>query len=95
MDKFVFAELISYITTLKGGGSHIGEYNCREIEALISRCAFQKDAENVNNLLLQMQQGASKIEAIKAYRSLTNQGLKESKDAVERYWQPRETTAAA
>lgn len=27
-----------------------------------------------------------KIDAIKAYRVLTNVGLKEAKDAVERYW---------
>lgn len=29
-----------------------------------------------------------KIEAIKVYRQLTGLGLKESKDAVEKYWKP-------
>lgn len=34
MDKYAFAELISYITTLPPS-SHLGEYQCREIEALM------------------------------------------------------------
>jgi ribosomal protein L7/L12 len=40
----------------------------------------------VDELLLYMGKGTQKIEAIKAYRNLTGAGLKESKDAVERYW---------
>lgn len=37
-------------------------------------------------LMSLMQEGTKKIEAIKAYRTLTNYGLKESKDMVEKYW---------
>ena len=40
---------------------------------------------SVNNLLHAIQ-GQRKIEAIKEYRSLTGIGLKESKDAIEKYW---------
>ena len=32
--------------------------------------------------------GNQKIEAIKTHRAITGFGLKESKDAVEKYWQP-------
>lgn len=42
--------------------------------------------ENVDNLMKLMVNKELKIEAIKAYRTLTNAGLKEAKDAVERYW---------
>ena len=41
---------------------------------------------DVDNLLMLMNEGTRKIEAIKAYRILTGAGLKESKDAVEKYW---------
>lgn len=42
--------------------------------------------ENVNTLLQLMSAKTEKIEAIKAYRQITNAGLKEAKDVVERYW---------
>lgn len=37
-------------------------------------------------LMKHMAEGTNKIEAIKEYRAITGLGLKESKDAVERYW---------
>lgn len=40
----------------------------------------------VDELLKHMQAGNGKIMAIKAYRTLTGVGLREAKDAVERYW---------
>ena len=43
------------------------------------------NVELINALMFSMQQGR-KIDAIKAYRQLTGYGLKESKDAVEKYW---------
>lgn len=42
--------------------------------------------DDVNNLLRLMAAKEQKIDAIKAYRQITNAGLKEAKDAVERYW---------
>lgn len=93
MDKYAFAELISYITALPSS-AHLGECQCREIEALMDRCSLRRAVMSVDDLLKHMQAG-SKIEAIKAYRALTNQGLKESKDAVERYWSAPAKTEAA
>lgn len=48
------------------------------------------DATAINELLRHMQEGASTIETIKAYRSLTGLGLKESKDAIEKYSRVKE-----
>lgn len=92
MDKFAFAELISYITAM--GSRAISEHECREIEALMNRCNFQRSSQAVDDLLRLMGSN-SKIEAIKAYRALTGQGLKESKDAVEKYWIARPAENAA
>ena len=48
----------------------------------------QCNAATLNALLYAMHAG-QKIEAIQQYRDLTNEGLMESKDAVERYWSHR------
>jgi len=41
---------------------------------------------NVDALMMLMVEGTRKIDAIKVHRQLTGWGLKESKDAVEKYW---------
>lgn len=41
---------------------------------------------DVDELIKHMAAKTNKIDAIKAYRQITNAGLKEAKDAVERYW---------
>ena len=42
--------------------------------------------EELNVLMMLMAEGTRKIDAIKQHRQLTGAGLKESKDAVEKYW---------
>lgn len=42
--------------------------------------------ENVEALMKHMAAGISKIDAIREHRAITGIGLKDSKDAVERYW---------
>jgi len=43
-------------------------------------------AENIEALMKYMAEGTNKIDAIREHRALTGMGLKDSKDAVERYW---------
>lgn len=44
------------------------------------------DYNTVDQLMMLMNEGTRKIEAIKVHRTLTGLGLKESKDAIEKYW---------
>ena len=85
LDKIKFAWLIAFVTK---HGAKLGTY---EIEDIDNLCTFevqlvQVDPDLVDNLMALMVEGTRKIEAIKTYRYLTSQGLKESKEAVERYW---------
>lgn len=41
---------------------------------------------HIDELMKLMVEGQRKIEAIKVHRAITGMGLKDSKDAVERYW---------
>lgn len=87
MEKLKFARLISLIQRMISTGEAINEYEITEIDRMVTS-QENKDfvsAEKVDNLLQAMIEHR-KIEAIKAYRVLTNSGLKESKDAVEKYW---------
>lgn len=50
---------------------------------------FMPNSADVDQLMMLMVEGTRKIEAIKIYRQLTGFELKESKDAVEKYWVAR------
>lgn len=82
-DPIKFATLISYITTLRGSG--LNDYDIQPIATLIDTLGGSQSVESVDRLLSHMAAGR-KIEAIKEYRIMTGAGLKDSKDAVERYW---------
>lgn len=84
MDTLKFAELISYITMLCDG-NHAGglaEYHIKNIHTYITPAIPTAGSINLQPLFAAMESNR-KIEAIKAYRTLTGEGLKESKDAVE------------
>ena len=88
LDKMRFARLVGHCVA---AGMTATDYIIDTMDELIDvEVPFQPQAtikaSDVDNLLALMQQGEKKIEAIKAYRMLTSEGLKESKDAVERYW---------
>lgn len=88
LDKIAFAKVVAWCVH---NGMSIGTEEVEELDRLIDipvpeqPPAYVSDS-HVNLLLAAMNQPGKKIEAIKAYRSLTGAGLKESKDAVERYW---------
>lgn len=73
---------ISYLT--KFCDKQLSEYDIDETFRHINGLIAAKAALDITDLLNAIKKG-EKIEAIKAYRSLTNMGLKESKDAVEKY----------
>lgn len=91
MDKIKFARLVNLLT----------QWGMRELDAADmivldrmttvepSQVPMQRNVvseEDVNVLLNCMNAKTNKIDAIKAYRQITNAGLREAKDAVERYW---------
>jgi len=59
----------------------------QELTATVGRLEQRGNVEidTIHAMLKAMQDG-QKIEAIKAHRSLTGYGLKESKDIIEKYW---------
>jgi ribosomal protein L7/L12 len=87
MDPVKFACLISY---LAGVTRH--QLSQDEISNIYNLgCDMQLRSQhqcNVNELYVMMaaMKDGRKIDAIKSHRVLTGFGLKESKDAVEKYW---------
>ena len=88
LDKIKFAKVVSWISRITNG-LEFAEDDLKELDNIIDIKAPTVDINDVNSLLDAMQAGR-KIDAIKAYRQLTGQGIKESKDAVEKYWRPIE-----
>lgn len=92
LDKIRFARLICYIQGyLSDNKSTLSDYDLEDID---NACQFElpqsdvihPEVSDVNRLMELMAAGTQKVEAIKSYRILTGLGLKESKDAVEKYW---------
>lgn len=91
MDKIKFAQLIGFISCQYR--LTITQDDMREIDDMIDvtitdpNPVFAKaSCDDVDELLKQVMRPEGLIHAIKAYRVLTGAGLKESKDAIERYW---------
>ena len=90
MDKFQFAKLVSFVTSLMDHGNYrIDQSQLEILDDLVKSVELNfpivhVKPSDVNELLRAMAMN-EKISAIKAYRTLTGEGLKESKDAVERY----------
>lgn len=83
LDKIRFAMLVSWIGRR---GIELDADDCNELDNLINITVPDVEftcVEKVDDLLRGMIDGL--IPAIKAYRALTNAGLKEAKDAVEKY----------
>ncbi len=91
INTIAFGCLISRISTISGNEMFHG--TVQDIYDIVQQCIEEPPVplpvamacSQVDALLLAIQQNR-KIEAIKAYRVMTNSGLKEAKDAVEKYW---------
>lgn len=87
LDKIKFASLIGFISCRYA--LTVTQDDIREIDELIDIdvpvAATKVSEHSVNDLLFQIGHADGFIPAIKAYRALTGAGLKESKEAVERY----------
>jgi ribosomal protein L7/L12 len=93
LDKIAFAQLVAHCVS---NGMSAGEYEVATLDRLIDIEMPQQATievypknENVERLMKFMVEGANKIEAIKEHRAITGYALKESKDAVDRYWKPQ------
>lgn len=85
LDKIKFAQLCMFIGRQLDVAElteldHIVDINVEPVEV-----PGKADPELVNDLLRQIASPDGFIHAIKAYRSLTGVGLKEAKDAIDRY----------
>ncbi len=87
LDKMKFAKVVAHCVQ---NGLSQGDWEIERLDELIEFEVEQPKNvvpfEAVDELLRCMAGGTEKIQAIKAYRTLTGVGLKESKDAVEKYW---------
>jgi ribosomal protein L7/L12 len=93
LDKIKFALLIAYISNIVSRQS-IDSTDISKLDDLIdievpAQVANIVKCSDVDQLMALMNEGTRKIEAIKAYRTLTGVSLKESKDTVEKYWQQK------
>jgi ribosomal protein L7/L12 len=91
LGKHEFARLIAHIQRyLSEDKSTLTSYDIEDIDNLIDFDApvnaVYPTANDVAMLMHLMHEGTRKIEAIKCHRKLTGMGLKESKDAVAKYW---------
>jgi len=89
LDKIKFARLVAYLSR---NGFDGYQSNIEAIDDMIDielpmpiEHHYPKN-DDVERLMSLMAEGTRMIEAIKIYRNITGMGLKDSKDAVERYW---------
>jgi ribosomal protein L7/L12 len=84
MDRIGFARLLVFLNGLTR--HNFDRHEIGEIDGLIAEGLKPATAPNAADVRLLLESMATdrKIEAIKAFRTLTGDGLKESKDAVER-----------
>lgn len=88
LDKIKFGKLIAHLCS---NGFSAGDWEIERLDELIDFEVPEQPSSiakcsDVDQLMALMAEGTRKIESIKAYRILTGAGLKESKDAVEKYW---------
>lgn len=89
LDKIRFASLIGFISCRYA--LTVTQDDMREIDEIIDIDVPVADVaypanNDIDMLMFLMSQGTQKIEAIKVHRKLTGMGLKDSKDAIEKYW---------
>lgn len=90
LDKIKFARLLNYIGARLG--CEMSSECVNELDDLITFEAPEAKANPADlNELMRAIHAGEKIAAIKAYRTMTGYGLKESKDAVELGWKSNYT----
>lgn len=90
MDKIQFAHLVSYISskfaiTMNYSELHNLEDIVKPNEVIVTEPAFNhiQAAQEMRNMITAIKAGR-KIDAIRSHRMITKEGLKESKDEIER-----------
>ena len=88
LDKLKFAMVIGFIQRQYAISFSVNELyeidNMIDVDVPVADVKYPL-ARDVDDLLRQLNAPDGFIPAIKAYRNLTGQGLKESKEAIERY----------
>lgn len=98
LDKYTFARLIAFIGNTYAVTVHAD--TMQEIDDIVNipepepLPAARANPAEVDELLYLMVDSTRKIEAIKAYRTLTGASLKDAKESVERYWIDKTTSTA-
>ena len=83
MNHLAFAQIVSWVSAF--GSRAMDADDIRSLEEMAKRLGSGMSSDAARDLLKAMQDG-KKIEAIKAFRTLTNATLIDSKCAVETYW---------
>jgi hypothetical protein len=89
LDKMAFAKVVAHCVNngMSGTSFAIEDLDCLiDIEVPVPEVMSAINPLDIDYLMALMAEGTRKIEAIKCHRKITGYGLKESKDAVERYW---------
>ena len=92
LGKIQFAKLIGQIQKLLITRDELSNEDIEIIDAIVEfnvpvPAKAYASCADVDDMLKAMREGR-KIDAIKAYRSITGTGLKEGKDAIEANWLP-------
>jgi len=90
MDKIKFTLMVQWVITCLRNKDYFEGNELAKLDDMITAATVTKpnqcvEACKVDDLLKQLNAPNGFIEAIKAYRVLTGAGLKESKEAIERY----------
>lgn len=90
LDKIAFAKVIAYISNIVSR-EVIDNTDIQVLDDLIDVPIpelenIKTDPVLLDELIRKIVEGQYKIEAIKLYRQITGFGLKDAKDAVEKYW---------
>lgn len=84
MDKYELAKLVSMVSVWTGRQLDHGEIS--DLESFYKVPEQKINSSNLQDFMKLMHEGNQKIEAIKAYRTFTGEGLREAKEAVDKYW---------
>lgn len=88
MDKLQFAKLVAFVAAQMQSGSEVDDWFIDQLDRL---CQFSEQKVNATEcrIMIQMLRDDKWVEAIKCYRALTGDSLRESKDAIESVRKPQ------
>ena len=100
LGRHEFARLIAHVACIAANKGKLAPYDIEDIDNIVDFDVPNATPERIYTScgmvdeMLAAVASNRKIDAIKAYRSITGVGLKEAKDAIEAYWLRQPAPAA-